>query len=116
MKLTFLFLTVVFLHVSATARSQTVSLNEKGVSLKRIFTVIEQQTGFVVFYNKEHLRNTVAVSVNVSNMPLKDLLGMVLQHQPLTYEISQKNILIRKKPDPPAAPATPATKAERDTV
>lgn len=102
MKVTFLFLTVAVLNVTAHGLSQNITLNGKNVSVKSIFAAIEAQTGYVIFYNKEHLQNTTPVSVNVHNMPLTEFLDMVLKNEPLTYEISQKNILIKKKPDPPA--------------
>src|SRR5260370_147483 len=102
MKSIFLFLTVAFLHICViTGMSQSITLNEKQASLYKIFTAIEKQTDFVIFYNKEHLQNTIPVSVNVRNMALPDFLSVVLKNEPLTYEISQKNILIKKKPDPP---------------
>jgi len=102
MKVTFLFLTVAMLHAGAHGISQNITLNEKNVSIKSIFAAIEEQTGYVIFYNKEHLQNTIPVSVNVRNMPLTAFLDLVLKNEPLTYEISAKNILIRKKSDPPA--------------
>jgi len=119
MKLTFLFLTAAVLHVSATGVSQNITLNEKRGSIKSVFTAIEAQTGFVIFYNKEHLQNTVPVSVNVRDMPLTDFLDMVLKNQPLTYEISQKNILIKKKAPPsgarPGSPVPPGPSVRSDT-
>jgi TonB-linked SusC/RagA family outer membrane protein len=108
MKLTILFLTVVFWHVS-TAFSQNITLNEKRASIKSVFSAIEAQTGFVVFYNKEHLQNAAPVSVDVHDMPLKEFLDLVLRSEPVTYEISQKDILIKKKPDLPVKAADDIT-------
>ena len=104
MKLTFLFLTIAFLHVYS-AFSQNITLSEKRASIKSIFAAIEAQTGYVVFYNKEHLQKATPVSVDVHDMPLRPFLDLVLREEPVTYEISQKDILIRKKPDPPARTA-----------
>src|SRR5882672_4760890 len=46
MKLTILFLTVAFLNVSAKGLSQTVTISGKDMPLKKVFSLIEQQTGF----------------------------------------------------------------------
>ncbi|MEC5142957.1 TonB-dependent receptor [Chitinophaga sp. 212800010-3] len=97
MKLTFLFLAVALLGVSITGTSQTITLNVQKAPVRQVFSAIEKQTNFVIFFNKEHLEHTQPVTVNVRNMPVANFLELVLKNQPITYEISQKNILIRRK-------------------
>lgn len=104
MKLTFIFLTVAFLQVSAKGWSQVVSLAGKDVKLEAIFSAIEKQTGYVVFYNKGLLRNARPVSLTVQNMPLTEFLTAVLKGQPITYEIADKTIMLSQK-DMVTAPA-----------
>jgi hypothetical protein len=50
MKLTAILMTVLALHVGAKGLSQTINFSGKDVPLQKIFSVIEQQTGYVVFY------------------------------------------------------------------
>lgn len=97
MKLTFIFLTVAFLQVSAKGWSQVVTLAGKDVKLETIFSAIEKQTGYVVFYNKNLLRNARSVSLTVQNMPLAEFLAAILKDQPITYEMADKTIMLSPK-------------------
>jgi TonB-linked SusC/RagA family outer membrane protein len=97
MRVTAFFLFVCFTHVSASVFSQTITLSAKDIPLKKVFAEIKQQTGYVFFYNKSALENTQAVSFSVRNIPLTDLLDIVLKDQPLTYTISQKTVFISRK-------------------
>lgn len=97
MKLTFLFLTVVFLNVSATGFSQTVSFSGKDVSLKTIFSAIKKQTGCVVFYDNFLLKDSHPVTLDVAQVPLEELLTKALKGQDLTFSIVDKTISIKKQ-------------------
>jgi TonB-linked SusC/RagA family outer membrane protein len=97
MPLTFIFLTALLLQISARALSQTVSLSAKDMTLQQLFPLIEKQTGFVVFYNKELLKDTRPVSVTVKDMPLADFLTAILKDQPLHFRIVGKTIVLSRK-------------------
>lgn len=97
MKLTCLFLTVLFLNVSATGVSQTVSFSGKNVKLKTIFSAIRKQTGYVVFYDNTLLKSTRPVTLSKTNVPLEELLSASLKGQGLSYSIIDKTISIRKE-------------------
>ncbi|HEY9261150.1 STN domain-containing protein, partial [Chitinophaga sp.] len=97
MKLTFLFLTVVFLNVSATGLSQTVSFSGKEVSLKTVFAAIKKQTGYVVFYDNFLLKNSHPVTLSMQEVPLEELLAKALNGQELSFSIVDKTISIKKQ-------------------
>jgi len=98
MKLTIVLLTAAILNVHGTVVSQTITLSGKELSLKKIFTAIEQQTGFLVFTSKEILEGTKPVSVRVSKMPLPDFLALALKDQPIDFLIEDRNIFLSRKP------------------
>lgn len=100
MRLTFLLLTVTFLSVHASGVSQNITLSGKELSLKKIFSAIEQQTGYVVFYNSELLKEGKPVTVEAENMPLSAFLDAMFKDQPLTYKITDKVIALSAKPTP----------------
>ncbi|WP_173003147.1 SusC/RagA family TonB-linked outer membrane protein [Chitinophaga sp. SYP-B3965] len=102
MKLTFLFLTVAFLSVHASGVSQTVSLAGKDLPLKKVFSTIEKQTGYVVFYNRELLENARPVTVDVNKMPLTTFLEITFKDQPLNYRITDKMITLFRKQETPS--------------
>lgn len=97
MKLTFFLLLTGLLNAQANGVAQSVSLSGKVIPLTKVFTAIEKQTGYVVFYNKGLLENTHPVSFTASHMPLADFLEMILLDQPLSYQISSKTIVIKEK-------------------
>lgn len=100
MKLTILLLTVGMLHVSARTMSQTITYTGNNVQLEKLFPVIKEQTGYVVFCNAEVLDGAKPVSVSVTNVPIEIFLDQVLKDQPLEYTVKQKTIVINRKNAP----------------
>jgi len=58
MKLTFLFLTICFLQVSAAGVAQSVSLSVKSCRIDSVFSVVKKQTGFVFFCSADIIKET----------------------------------------------------------
>lgn len=105
MKLTILLLTVAFLNVSATGLSQNVTISGKDMPLKKVFSLIEQQTGFVVFGPAYLFESKKPISLDVQNRPLADVLEMALKGQSLNFRIDHtgKTIFL----SPARSPGTP---------
>lgn len=97
MRLTVLFILVLSLHVSATTRAQIVNLSGKRLSLIKVFTTIEKQTGYVVFGNLELLKKTNSLSLSIQNMPLKKALEIILRDQPLRFRLDGNTIFLAEK-------------------
>lgn len=108
MKLTILLLTAAFFNVHARGVAQNVTLSGKDLTLKQVFSAIELQTGYVVFYNKQTLSKTKTISLTVFDMPLADLLKTVLKDQSLDFVIEGRNIIL--------SPKKQAVSAERPAV
>lgn len=102
MRITTFFITAFCLHVSATGLSQTVTLKGDKLSLKAIFSAVEQQTGYVVLYTEEAINAGNTVSVSAQDMPLLQFLEAVLPKHALGYEIKNKTIVI--VPESPQLP------------
>ncbi len=97
MKLTIFFFTVAMLNVSAKGVSQNISLSADRLPIEKIFTVIKQQTGYVVFYNYEFLEKAKPVTIKARKMPLEAFLQEVFRDQPLNYLIKDRTIVISRK-------------------
>ena len=97
MKLTILLIVLGLVNAHANGYSQAVTFSGKKVSLQKIFKVVESQTGYTLFANKNLLKETNAVSASVENMPLKKFLDIIFEGQPVDYEINNKTIFIKKK-------------------
>ncbi|WP_158618153.1 SusC/RagA family TonB-linked outer membrane protein [Chitinophaga lutea] len=105
MKLSTSLLLIGFLHVSATARSQRVSITGRNLPLTDVFKAIQRQSGYVVFYNYELLQKTVPVTVSAKAMPVEELLKQVLVQQGLEFSIEDKTIFLQRRPRIPVPAA-----------
>jgi TonB-linked SusC/RagA family outer membrane protein len=97
MKLTIILMMAAFLQLSATGVSQTVNFSGRDVSLKKVFSVIKDQTGNVFFYDAALLREAKPVTVELKNATLETALNEIFKNQPLTWLIENKTITIIKK-------------------
>lgn len=101
MKLTIIFLTAFLTNVCAKSLSQvTITLSAKNISLKDVFLVIKQQTGYSTFYNADILDNTRSVSVSAKDQPLEKFLEHVFKDQSLTYSIQRTTIFVMPIAEP----------------
>jgi TonB-linked SusC/RagA family outer membrane protein len=97
MKLTGILLVAAAVHVSAGTRAQTVTYSAKTTPLVSVFAAIEQQTGYVFFYNSRDLQGARPVTVQLEKTPLKEALERVLSEQPLSFDIQGNTIVITPK-------------------
>lgn len=101
MKLIIVLLTAAFVQVHASGLAQNVTLNARQLPMKKVFAAIEDQTGYVVFCNREVLALTRPVTIQATRMPLQLLLKTVLNDQPVDFFIRDKTIvLFEKKKNP----------------
>jgi TonB-linked SusC/RagA family outer membrane protein len=98
MKLTALLLTLALAHAYGGTHAQNVTISGKDLSYRKIFAAIEKQTGYVAFGNKDLFALGNTFSLTVYDMPLKEVLDLVLKDQPFMYDIQGKTIFISRKP------------------
>ena len=104
MKFTLFFILLTLLQAQAEGFSQTVNFSGRKVGLTKVFEIVESQTGYSVFANKNLLKETRSVSISVKNMPLKEFLDIIFRDQPVGYEINNKTIFLKKKMIAAASP------------
>ncbi|HEY8916192.1 MAG TPA: STN and carboxypeptidase regulatory-like domain-containing protein, partial [Chitinophaga sp.] len=97
MKLTVLLMTITLLQVHAAGYAQTVTLSQRNISLDQAFKEIRKQTGYAFLYTDEQLQQLPKVSLELKNASLQTTLDACFQGQPLTYSISGKVIIIKRK-------------------
>lgn len=87
--------TVVEVNAKATyAQSVTLKLNR--ASMTEIFQLLMKQTGYEFLYEPEELASYKNQHFNISNVPFKEVLNLVLKDKPLTYSIFDNVVLIEK--------------------
>jgi len=101
MKLTTVIMFLGLLQCSASAFSQKISLNEINTPLKKVLKSINQQTGYVFFYDSKDVRNK-NVSITVKDASLEDVLNTCLKNLQLTYKLVNNTILLQEKDAVPA--------------
>jgi type II secretory pathway component GspD/PulD (secretin) len=76
-----------------------VTLKVKDAPMKEVFREIQKQTGLDVFVDNALLQKAGKVTMNVSNMPVMEVLGICLKDEPLAYAIVDGRIVVRSKTD-----------------
>ena len=97
MKLTIVFLLFFTFQVGARGYAQKVTMSKKHALLSDVFKAIEQQTGFLFFYDEALLQKTEPIDITLSDATLKEALSVCLKDQPLTYTIVENTIVIQAK-------------------
>lgn len=97
MKLTAIFLLIACLAASAGGYSQKVTISEKNAPIGKIFRMIEDQTGYVFFYDNALLRNAKKVNIQIKDLSLQEALKLCFNEQPLTYSIVNRTIVVKPK-------------------
>ncbi|WP_162915534.1 TonB-dependent receptor [Paraflavitalea soli] len=97
MKLTVLLMTIAMLQVQAEGIAQTVTLSLRNTPLDKAFKEIRKQTGYNFLYTDEQLSIAKTVTLQVQNAPLDKVLEQCFRYQPLTYAMSGKTIIVKRK-------------------
>lgn len=102
MKLTFLFVFVSLLQVSASSFGQSVTFSQKRVSLIKVFKEIRKQTGYNFVWSSKEVNKDLSVDADFNKSDLADVLKQLLGKYNLGYTIDKENKIIliegRKKP------------------
>lgn len=95
-----LLLFVFFSHM-AFSQITTISTQNivKGMPLMDIIKEIESQSGFSFVYNPEHLKDLQLSVSPDNNMPLQNLLKMILEPLGLGFILYRNKIILKKNPD-----------------
>jgi TonB-linked SusC/RagA family outer membrane protein len=97
MKLTAILLLAFCLQVSAGGYAQRISISGRDMPLKKVFSEIQNQSGYTFFYSDRDLRGARNVSIHAENAELTQVLRQVFKDQPLTYTIVDKTIVVKEK-------------------
>lgn len=111
MKITSFLLLAAVLQVSARGFSQDkITITAKGATLESVLKDIRRQTGFQYLFVDQLAEGVHPIDISVRNASLDQVLDSCFSGQPYTYEIIQRMIVVKKKPeiasvDPPKPPA-----------
>jgi TonB-linked SusC/RagA family outer membrane protein len=97
MRLTTVILIATMMQVSANSFAQRLTYTKNNATLAEIFKEIRKQTGYNVLWSAKKVNQTAKIHVSFNNTPLEAVLDKALADQKLTYEIDDKNIIIKEK-------------------
>lgn len=84
-----------FLQVSASVFSQgKISVDLKNVTVKEVFTQIEQRSDFKFLYRNELVNVDRQVSINVKDEPIESVLAKLFDSSDLTYKVFDDNLVV----------------------
>ncbi|MBK0383646.1 TonB-dependent receptor [Pedobacter sp. SD-b] len=85
---------------AAVSFAQNITLSKKNAPLEKVLKEIKSQSGYSFLYNDDALRTSNSVTVDFSNLTLKDALDKLFLSQPLSYTIKDKTVVIMPKETP----------------
>src|ERR1700722_19523936 len=97
MKITAIIMLAALMQVSAAGDAQMVSINVKNAPLAKVFSLIEDQTDYVFFFDAALLKEAKLVTLNIKNGSVEATLKESLKNEPLDYSIENRTITIVKK-------------------
>lgn len=103
-----LFMSILSVH--ATTYAQNVTLSARNKPLLEVLTEINKQTGYELIYNTRHFRETKNVTLSIKGSSLKEALDKCFDGQPLLYEIIDKTIVVKPKPEATGSKVKPGIK------
>lgn len=91
------FIPMLLLHMFASLKAQTVTLDVKNVPFVKVAEEISRQTKFDFSYNDRILKKTKPVTLKLVKEPISSAMQKLLSEQPLNYEIKDGLIIITEK-------------------
>jgi TonB-linked SusC/RagA family outer membrane protein len=97
LKLMLLFVIFFTIQVSAHSYAQKVTIIKNNIPLSEVFAAIEQQTGYLFFYDKQQIQYARPINIAIEEVSLEQALAACLKDQPFTYTIVKNTIVIQQK-------------------
>lgn len=71
-----------------------VTVNVDRQPLEKVFSLLEQQTGYRFFYSNDHVSGKAPVTIKVSKEALSAVLKQILPERNLTYKVVKQQIIL----------------------
>src|SRR3954454_12027907 len=97
MKLTFLFILLACLQVSAKTYSQDkITVNLQSAELKKALTIIERKSSYHFLYNEAIIANKPKIDLTVKDAEITTVLDKLLSGIGISYRILNNNLIVLK--------------------
>ncbi len=113
MKLTIILVVLAVTQIFAKGYSQNIDLNVQDMPLEKVFALIEQQSGYVFFYDNQLVQGK-RLSLKAENLSIREILQSSFKHLPLEFTIVKgKNIVVKQKAKPVAPIGLPVSASQQ---
>lgn len=96
MKMAVLLVLLGMSHLGASVWAQRMTIELKNASLRKVFEQIKQQTGYSFMYSDDDVRHLQKRDFQLKEMELEALLQNCLEGTGLTFEISDRVVVVKK--------------------
>lgn len=94
-------------------QTQKFTFDLKNLPLKDVIKHIEKESEYVFFYYATVVNDSERVSIKVSGLTIKEVLNELFKNMPVSYEIKDRQILLKKKETVPATRIQQQTKGKK---
>ncbi|MEI8272765.1 MAG: SusC/RagA family TonB-linked outer membrane protein, partial [Paludibacter sp.] len=91
-----IFLTLAFYCLSATAFSQSITLNMNNITVKEAIQILKDKTGYSFVYEVNDIDTQRKISVKASSKSIDEVVKQMLAGQKVSYIIQGKNIVVTR--------------------
>lgn len=103
MKITLVFVFLTFSQLSASVWAQRVNIELKNASLREIFEQIKQQTGVSFMYSNDDVKHFGRKDFKMQDAEVSAIVESCLEGTGLTFELTDRVVIIRKASEIPQA-------------
>lgn len=97
MRLTTVLLLASLLQVSASGLAQKITVSKSSASLKSVLKEISAQSGYLFLYSDAVMNQAIPVDIDVKNKKIEEVLEVIFDNQPLSYNVNKTTITLRGK-------------------
>ena len=98
MRIITILLFTTILQFTAKAFSQRISLSVRDTKLERILETVKQQSGYLLFYDYDLIKDVKPMTINVKDASVKQVMDILTKDQFFDYAIENNTIILKKKP------------------
>ncbi len=96
LKIALVIITTSFIQASAAVYAQRASITVENSSLKDVFTLLREQTGYHFLYLTEDLEQAGPITLKLKDVPVETILDHCFRDKPFSYRISDGRVLITR--------------------
>lgn len=87
---------VVMFCLHLTLFSQNINLHVNNITVKSAMERLTKEYGYSFVFASGDVNTQKVISLQADNQPIEEVIKQILQEQPLTYKIKNKNVIVKK--------------------